>query len=193
MREPAELAMAVRCASPSLNDTDRIAAMIAAKLGPAEAREIATLWLAEQARSIIREEALAAERSAQAARAREIDEQNASPESIERGRQFRQDLDDLRTAREGRLVAGITRAMEVFASELRMEWTAELLATEFRLPDGTAMTWGVATIDDHEARRAMFAANAVANAEGAARHIAAIEVLRTSGAACLNDLVGATV
>ena len=75
-----------------------------------------------------------------------------------------------------------------FATELRMQWTEELLATEFGLADGTRVTWGSATIDQHNERRDMFMANAQANAEGAARHTAAIRALEESGARCLDNL-----
>jgi hypothetical protein len=77
-----------------------------------------------------------------------------------------------------------------FTAELRIEWTAELLGSDFALADGTRVTWGEATVEQHEERAAMFQRNAVANAEGAARHLHALEALKFAGRETLNDLVG---
>lgn len=76
-----------------------------------------------------------------------------------------------------------------YAAELRMEWTAELLATEFALGDGRRVTWGSATLAEHEQRAAMLEQNAVANAEAAARHRSAIQALGLAGAPNLAELV----
>jgi hypothetical protein len=81
------------------------------------------------------------------------------------------------------------RAMEQFQAEmianlerykdhLRTEWTEELLSTSIALGDGTTVLWGDATIDQHQSRYDMHMKNAMAGAEGAARHMAAIATLR---------------
>lgn len=86
-------------------------------------------------------------------------------------------------------MARTLRVIEDFASALKIEWTKELLATEFGLADGTRVTWGGATIDQHRERVAMFQRNVVANAEGAARHMKAVEQLQASGAPTLQHLM----
>ena len=83
----------------------------------------------------------------------------------------------------------MTTIIEGYARELKAEWTADLLASEFALADGTRVTWGDATIEQHEERAAMFHRNAVANAEGAARHLKAVDELKSKGVPTLADLV----
>jgi hypothetical protein len=89
---------------------------------------------------------------------------------------------------QAKAMAQMTAATEAYARHLRMEWTAELLATGFPLPDGTRTTWGAATVDQHRARVAMFEGQAVAAVESAARHRKAIDALHSSGASCLAEL-----
>lgn len=81
------------------------------------------------------------------------------------------------------------RIIDNYARDLKVQWTAELLGADFALADGTRVTWGDATVDQHQERAALFQRNAVANAEGAARHLQAIEQLQSSGCATLADLV----
>lgn len=81
------------------------------------------------------------------------------------------------------------RIIEAYADRIRIEWTQELLDAGFALPSGEIVTWGEATVAQHRQRAAMFTANAEANAQGAARHLKAVEVLTTSNAACLRDYV----
>ena len=59
-------------------------------------------------------------------------------------------------------------------ARMRMEWTNELLAQSFRMPDGTKVTWGSATVEQHQERLEMLQRNAKANIEAAARHNKAI-------------------
>jgi len=87
----------------------------------------------------------------------------------------------------------VKEAEEAWKQALRMEWTRELLGAAFALRDGTIVTWGSATVAQHEDRIAMFTDNAVANIEGAARHQAAITELREKGLLCLNELQVLTV
>lgn len=87
------------------------------------------------------------------------------------------------------LVPALAGILDDYAAALRVEWTSELLASEFAMPDGVRTTWGEATIDQHRERLAMFTANAQANIEGAARHQKAIDELSASGATSLRDLL----
>lgn len=79
--------------------------------------------------------------------------------------------------------------LDEFARDLKMEWTTELLTSGFALPDGTLVTWGEATIEQHVVRADMLRGNAIANAEAAARHLHAIETIKGAGAATLGEAV----
>lgn len=87
----------------------------------------------------------------------------------------------------------MTALIEQIAAETRLEVTAELLGSEFALGDGRRVTWGEATIADHEQRIAMVTANAVANAEDAARHQAAVSLLKERGLDTLAEIASAEV
>jgi hypothetical protein len=179
----------VRGISSTLADVDGSAVSIAETLELETARDLARRWLAEQVKGVMREETLAAERAADAERQRKFDERNSRPEVVaERERRDHEYAEERDAIRE-RHWARMHQLVSDFAMDLRLQWTAELLASEFALPDGSAVTWGDATVEQHEARREMFAANAVANVEGAARHKAAITALTSADAKCLNDLV----
>lgn len=84
--------------------------------------------------------------------------------------------------------SALSDALDRYTKELRVQWTAELLSSEFALADGTRVTWGEATREQHIERRDIFMRNASANLEGAARHQQAIDALE-GNAATLNDLV----
>ena len=84
----------------------------------------------------------------------------------------------------------IHKAVATYSQELRMEWTAELLAMSFAVDQtGRTATWGDATVADHEARIAMLESNAAGNMEAAARHAVAVSELRAAGAPCLSQLI----
>lgn len=83
-------------------------------------------------------------------------------------------------------VAGI---VEDYTRNLRIQWTTELLESPFARPDGTPVTWGEATVEDHEARIKMHSDHAIAGLEGAARHSAALRDMRAAGVSSLNELV----
>lgn len=85
---------------------------------------------------------------------------------------------------------GMKRLLDSYRDSLRMEWTEELRQSTFALRDGTLVTWGAASRAHHEERVAIFRANAEANLEGAARHMAAIDTLESTGADCLDEAVG---
>jgi hypothetical protein len=100
---------------------------------------------------------------------------------------------DRRAEIDRRLAESVQAAVAAYERSLRIEWTAELLESEFALGDGTRVTWGEATVEQHRARAEMFQNNAAANLEGAARHRKAIAALSEAGASSLGELVGAGV
>ena len=88
-----------------------------------------------------------------------------------------------------RMVEITERYKQEVITEARIEWTRELLDTAFALGDGTSVKWGSATREQHAARERMFDANVQGNLMGAAMHRAAIELLESTGAECLNEVV----
>jgi hypothetical protein len=86
-------------------------------------------------------------------------------------------------------MAGIVGSIyQELNEQKKMQWTQELLNTIFSTTDGSRVTWGNATIAQHQDRIVMFEQNAAINLEGASRHVAAIEALREAGVSCLNEL-----
>jgi hypothetical protein len=67
---------------------------------------------------------------------------------------------------------------------------AELVDKTFSLPDGRRVSWGEATIEDHQARAFMLRELAERTMITATQHERAAEMISTAGAACLNDIVG---
>lgn len=107
------------------------------------------------------------------------------PEWQEREREWRERESELKA----NLWKSMNESLRIYTDEMRVQWTDELLNSQFNLPDGTSVTWGTATRDQHEARYEMFKTNAMANLEGAARHKKAIDDLNASGVSTLFDLV----
>lgn len=82
----------------------------------------------------------------------------------------------------------VERLIEEVREDTRLEVTAELMETLFALGDGSRVTWGDATIDQHEQRLDMLKGNLSGLAETAGRHARAIEMLKESGAGSLREL-----
>ncbi|MFL5688693.1 MAG: hypothetical protein ACJ77I_06860 [Chloroflexota bacterium] len=81
-------------------------------------------------------------------------------------------------------------AIKDYTQSVRLRVTQELLETSFALGDGRRVTWGDATIDEHEQRIAFLTNHAAGTLETAGRHQAAIGMLAEANAACLRDLAG---
>lgn len=75
--------------------------------------------------------------------------------------------------------------VEVNAS---VAFTQAFLEAEFALADGRRVTWGSATVSDHEARIEMMTKMVVAAESDIALHRQILEVLVASGASCLNEV-----
>ena len=82
----------------------------------------------------------------------------------------------------------VTKAVDRYTEAVRAEITAELLATSFALDDGTTVTWGDATALQHRSASMELQMNAAERLQQAARHEAAIEMLKDSGSPCLNQM-----
>lgn len=82
----------------------------------------------------------------------------------------------------------VEELIEQVSEEVRLETTAELLATVFALGDGRKTTWGEATVAEHQQRIAMLTKNAAGVVETAGRHRQAIRMIQDAGVDCLADL-----
>lgn len=102
---------------------------------------------------------------------------------------WQEELEKINGQAARNLSDAINGAIDKFQMALRDQWTEELLAQEIALGDGTTVRWGEATADQHQQRFDMHMRNALAGAEGAARHKAAIETLRETGATNLYQAV----
>lgn len=170
---------------------DTVMAWVKANVAPSMSEMLAAVWLREQLldrqREIVHRIEMEAvnERIAQ----QEAEWEAGAPERERRAEEIR----EASAKREAEISAAMHRkineAMEEYKRHVIMEWTEELLGQAISLPDGSRTTWGEASAAQHKERRDMFRKNAVANAEGAARHEQALEALASSGASCLNELV----
>lgn len=86
------------------------------------------------------------------------------------------------------LSEAISQVIDSVKEELRLEITAELLATEFALGNGQRVTWAIATVDQHRQRIAMLRKNIEANVEATARHEAAVAILTETKKPCLGKI-----
>lgn len=165
----------------SLSDAPAAAEAIVRRMSATERSTAAMLYVATEIRRAHRARVLEAEREAEAtpdarqARAGARLEQEAERE-------------EWRTKRTAGMFRAIQDSLELYAAEMQIQWTRELLGSEFALADGTHVTWGSATVAQHEARQQMLTRNAAANAEAASRHARAVSDIRACGAECLNEI-----
>jgi hypothetical protein len=154
---------------------DNATSAVLVKLTTATVRVIARYAILDGLESVARQQSLQTERSASVKRIRRR-HKVAVPAEVE-------------DAIDSVYVEARRDAIAQYMSAIKMVWTAELLVTEFALGDGTKVTWGEATIEQHEIRLDIFTSNAHANLEGAARHAHAIDAIRMAGAARLDEVV----
>jgi putative heme degradation protein len=88
------------------------------------------------------------------------------------------------------LNAQLNIAIQNYTDHIRLQVTQELLATTFALGDGVVVTWGEATVAQHEQRISLLTKNAAGNLEAAARHRSAVQEIQKFGVLCLNALPG---
>lgn len=165
---------------------------LVARAGRGVVLDLATLALLRRAAARRRDRTLVVEKAAQAPAARRtaaylrrlpVDQLDDSE------RQYLAGLDAISEKHAARLLERLGKTLTDYAAGLRIEWTAQLLASPFALPDGTQVTWGAATIDQHRLRVAMFSATALASLEGAGRHERAVCELQAAGVGTLAELV----
>lgn len=71
----------------------------------------------------------------------------------------------------------VMELIKSYEAEIRLEVTEDLLGSEFALGDGKRVTWGDATVEDHQQRIDLLAKNAAANISTATKHQAALVML----------------
>ena len=99
-------------------------------------------------------------------------------EHCDKTRRFDADLDRQQIQRMNDIIG-------TYRDSLHAQWTAELLESGFALGDGTTVTWGEATVEQHQQRIALLTRNAAGNLQTAARHQSAVDEIERSGVACL--------
>jgi hypothetical protein len=75
-----------------------------------------------------------------------------------------------------------------YRDSLKLEVTAELLATSIKLGDGTEVTWGAATAEQLRQRATMLLGMAAGDIESAAALCRAADMIDQAGVRCLNEL-----
>lgn len=161
-------------------DDDAVLSVVA-KLSREDLKRLAVIYLLGEVSSRSRRIVLGVEREAQQ---RPVSLVNHRRLTRKRDEQYARE-DAERARKHGEELRGL---IESYGEQLRVEWTTELLDSPFALADGTLVTWGDATVSQHEERRDMFTTNAYANIEGAARHGRAIQELTSAGISRLNEL-----
>jgi hypothetical protein len=87
-----------------------------------------------------------------------------------------------------KLMGLVSETVNFVKEQTRLEVTRELLNSEFALGDGRRVTWGEATIEEHEQRAALLRNNSVANIEAEARHRQAIDMILKARVRCLSEI-----
>ena len=131
----------------------------------------------------------AAERAAERAAAAKREKWLSSPEYAAQKEQFERECREAEQALRSKLFSDLSGYVETFRQSVIVEYTAELLATHFGLPDGRRVTWGEATVAEHQARAEMFRRNSIENLAGCLRHEQAIKDLEVADCANLIELL----
>lgn len=182
----------------------------AARVPEDVARYMAGEYLADQVCHAIRQETLAAERTAIRARVLQEFSAGQAPESrsfgrpkrgtaryqewvatTDEGKRYEErmvEYDEQESEARRRFFEKQNQIVQEYAAEIRLELTNELLSSAFALGDGTWVTWGEATAEQHRERRDMFLSNAVANTQGAARHEKALAALEAAHVDTLREI-----
>lgn len=175
--------------------TRDIAAELVATTTPRLRDEMAVEWLVSAVSKEQRAVTLAVERSATSRVAEAADQRRPEAERLQEWRSsaaYKQRVREAAAEQEAadeRHLARMKQIIDDYTASLKVQWTEELLASTFALSGGVVVTWGTATLEQHQERYDMFAGYAQANAGGAARHAQAIQELTRTGAVSLNDTV----
>lgn len=86
-----------------------------------------------------------------------------------------------------------TVLLETWTEQVSPGWAGTLLAETFSTGDGTEVTWGDATKEQHQSRADWLGEHAASTLETASIHLAAIRDIIASGAMTLGGVVDALV
>lgn len=87
-----------------------------------------------------------------------------------------------------RLVASVGNIIDRYADEIRFELTSELLESVFATGDGTKVTWGLATVEQHNERVTALTKMVAGTSETAAMHLRAVQMIRAAGVHTLGEI-----
>ncbi len=116
------------------------------------------------------------------------DYRNTSDEEKQKALNYRNETEELIRKLDQQHADRMTAMLEAYAEDLKMEWTQELLDAEFALGDGTRVTWGKATVEQHHKRMTMLSHNVESNLQAIKRHECAIADITASGTNSLEDI-----
>ena len=86
-------------------------------------------------------------------------------------------------------VRAVTKIVDDYMSEMKVTWTAELLASTFSNGE-RRVSWADATVDDHNAHIEMMSRQVAGFVENLAMHRAAIDEITAAGVDTLGQTVG---
>lgn len=113
----------------------------------------------------------------------------AAADKAEQDRLFKEDPSEYdRRYGMSALMTEFSKAIEGIRTKAKLELTAELLGSSFALGDGSRVTWGAATLEDHRQRIELLGRNVEGNLQTIVLHETAAALLRQSSASCLADL-----
>lgn len=171
---------------------ERIAKTVLDGLTTDQVRWIAATWLEEHVRDMRRSKVRAVERESQVVTPEPVTpvvqhRPYVAPSILRRRRERDDRAAVAERERANERNAKIEEALASWRQSITLEVTEELLASSLALTDGTRVTWGTATVENHESRIDMLSKNVAANIDGIKRHQAAINMIESSGAASLGE------
>lgn len=169
---------------------DAIARTLVASLPEQEIRLFAEAYVRDEVDQWRRHEARRVEEAAECEEAT-VRTQILSQAELEWRRQRaveRAEREERRLESDARLYRKLAELVKEHDDQIRLEVTTELLNSVFALGDGTRVTWGDATVEQHQQRIDLLTGMAAGTLETAARHHAAISMLEEAGATCLKQL-----
>ena len=93
-----------------------------------------------------------------------------------------------------RMATDIRRVIDGYRANLVLDWYEELLEASFAVNTrGDTVTWGAATVADHQACVAMLEGNMLALGTNSARHLEAVAAIEAAGVTNLDELVAEAV
>ena len=125
--------------------------------------------------------------NASAAALLEMSNRWARAEARKNERQARSRAEKKAAPATSRTVSATRSLAQSIMSSINPSWD-DLLDTTFRLPDGTEVTWGDASAEQHESSAESLIHSSASSLENAARHQQAAADIRAANSSSLRDL-----